>query len=379
LAELIFTAHGFRPFGAPVPDVPMLLDEGMRLIEPACLWLMHIALVRGRTRSRQTWRTYGEVIYDWWQTLEANGWAWDEVGTSEIAAYRDRMLQGPSEHTGRPYARSTINGRLRILSLFYRWCAADGLIDRAPFATGELVLGRARPAGFLAHIDASGGIRAVNDLTVRHRVMLPRPLSPEAIRRVSANMNSRDRLIVEWAVTTGMRRMEIAGLALSRLPKGGAQPMTAVRLDVTKGGQGRVVYPPSPLVDRTWAYVREERAVVIRRAKARAPGYVEPDRLFLTEIGAPMTARRVGAMFADASERAGVSAHFHVLRHTFASVMLRFLQRQADQGADLNPLLTLQTLLGHADLATTAIYLRVVATDLSVIETSVDELYEALL
>ena len=59
--------------------------------------------------------------------------------------------------------------------------------------------------------------------------------------------------------------------------------------------------------------------------------------------------------------------------------MLRFLQRQADQGADLNPLLTLQTLLGHADLATTSIYLRVVATDLSVIETSVDELYEALL
>ena len=59
--------------------------------------------------------------------------------------------------------------------------------------------------------------------------------------------------------------------------------------------------------------------------------------------------------------------------------MLRFLQRQADQGAELNPLLTLQTLLGHADLATTAIYLRVVATDLSAIEASVDELYEALL
>ena len=35
------------------PDVPMLLDGGMRLIEPACLWLMHIALVRGRTRSRR--------------------------------------------------------------------------------------------------------------------------------------------------------------------------------------------------------------------------------------------------------------------------------------------------------------------------------------
>lgn len=91
-----------------------------------------------------------------------------------------------------------------------------------------------------------------------------------------------------------------------------------------------------------------------------------------------MTARRVGAMFADAAERSGIAARFHALRHTFASAMLRFLQRQAAAGADINPLLTLQTLLGHADLATTAIYLRVVATDLSVIEASVDDLYAAL-
>ena len=117
-------------------DVPMLLDGGMRLIEPACLWLMHIALIRGRTRSRQTWRTYGEALYDWWQTLEANGWAWDEVGTGELAAYRDHMLRHPSGHTGRPYARSTINGRLRILSMFYRWCAADGLIG-LPWQAGS--------------------------------------------------------------------------------------------------------------------------------------------------------------------------------------------------------------------------------------------------
>jgi integrase len=229
--------------------VPMLLDEDMQLVEPACLWLMHIALVRGRTRSRQTWRTYGEVLYDWWQTLEANGWTWDEVGTGEIAAYRDQMLQRPSDHTGRPCAPSTINGRLRTLSLFYRWCAGDGLIDRAPLASGELALGRGRPAGFFAHVDASGGIQRVNDLTVRHAALLPRPLSPATIRRVIADMNARDRLIIEWAVTTGVRRMEIAGLRLGSLPRGGGQPMTGGRIDVTKGAKARMIYPPSPLLD----------------------------------------------------------------------------------------------------------------------------------
>jgi site-specific recombinase XerD len=379
MAELVFTTEHFRPFDAARTGVPMLLDGSMRLIEPACAWLLHVALVRGRTRSRETWRTYGEALYDWWQTIEANDWVWNQVGTGEIAAYRDQMLQQPSDHTGRPYARSTINGRLRILSLFYKWCAANGLIGQAPVSTGELALGRSRPAGFLTHIDASGGTQVVNDLTVRNTAMLPRPLPPQDIRRVVAGMGARDRLIVEWAVMTGIRRMEAAGLRLSTLPRGGTVPMMAVKIDATKGGKARKIYPPSPLVDRSWAYVREERAAIVRQARAGNVGYVEPDSLFLTEQGTPMTARRVGAMFADAAQRSGIAARFHALRHTFASAILRFLQRQAEGGADINPLLTLQTLLGHTDLATTAIYLRVVATDLSVIETSVDDLYAALI
>jgi len=114
MAELLFTTDAFRPLDRSVPDVPMLLDSSMRLVEPACAWLMHVALVRGRTRSPQTWRAYGEALYDWWQTLEANGWAWDQVSYHEAAAYRDRMLTGPSDHTGRPYARATINFRLRV-------------------------------------------------------------------------------------------------------------------------------------------------------------------------------------------------------------------------------------------------------------------------
>ena len=127
----------------------MLVDREMRLIEPACAWLLHVALVRGRTRSRETWRTYGEALYDWWQTLETNGWAWNEVGVAEIAAYRDRMLGGPSDHTGRSFARSTINGRLRTLAQFYRWCVSAGLIEGAPFMASEVALSRSRPKASL--------------------------------------------------------------------------------------------------------------------------------------------------------------------------------------------------------------------------------------
>jgi len=213
---------------------------------------------------------------------------------------------------------------------------------------------------------------------MRHVPMLPRPLAPEAIRRIMAAMSVRDRLIVEWAVTTGIRRMEVAGLTVRHLKRSGNEPMIPVQIDETKGGRSRMIYPPAPLVDRTRAYVREERAVLIRRTAVNRAG-CDPDALFLTCRGQPVKPRRVGAMFAAAAEAAGVNATFHALRHTFAAAMLRFLQREAQNNPELNPLLTLQVLLGHADLATTAVYLRVVETDLSVIEASVDDLYAALL
>ena len=383
MAELLFTTDAFRPLDRSVPGVPMLLDGNMRLIEPACAWLMHIALVRGRTRSPQTWRAYGEALYDWWQTLEANGWAWDRVSYYEVAAYRDRMLSGPSDHTGRPYARATINGRLRIVALFYRWCAARSLVKTTPFTAQDVSVARWRPAPFLAHVDASGGVRSANELGLREVATLPRPLAPDAIRRILAPLGTRDRLIVDWAAMTGMRRMELAGLGKAALPhtkslEFASVPMVPVRLDVTKGSRIRQVYPPLPLVDRTHAYVREERAVAVRRARQRSAGYREPAMLFLTAHGTPMTPRRVGAVFAAASRSAGVTASFHALRHTFAGVMLRQLQREAERNPEMNPLLTLQTLLGHVDLATTSMYLRMVAIDLEAIEAAVDGLFGAL-
>ncbi len=383
MAELLFTTDAFRPFGVPAPAVPMILDCNMRLVEPACAWLMHVALVRGRTRSPQTWRTYGEALYDWWQTLEASRWRWDGIGLGEIAAYRNAMLAKASPATGRPLSRATINGRLRIVGLFYRWAAAHGAISRSPFVTVDVTLGQHRPSGWLAHVDAHGGVQMADLLTLRHKPELPRALTPQTVRAVMRQMSARDRLIVEWAALTGMRRLEIAGLRLDQLSASQDQtfeqlPVVPVRIDVTKGGKVRHVYPPLPLIDRTWAYIREERDVAARRARSRTGSQADPRTVFITCAGRQMTSRRIGAMFAEAAHAAGVKATFHGLRHTFAGVMLRFLQRQSNTGSELNPLLTVQTLLGHADLTTTGLYLKMLATDLAGIEQTVDDLYAAM-
>lgn len=378
MAELIFTTESFQPNGTGLPGVPILLDNRMRLVEPACAWLLHIALVRGRTRSRETWRTYGEALYDWWQTIEANGWRWDNITIFQMAAYRDGMLQNCSV-LGKPFARSTINSRLRTVARFYRWCVDQRIIDNIPFPMSEISSSRSRPPSALVHIDATGGKQFVNELTVRHSLTLPRQLKRSELRRIIATMSVRDRLVVEWALTTGMRRMEVPALRLTQLPCVTEDSMVPVKIDTTKGGKARVVYPPQALIDRTWAYVREERSVVTGRAKRHDSNYQDPETLFLTRDGNAMTPERVGALFVKAANRVDVKTSFHYLRHSFAAAMLRFLQRQTEHSPDLNPLLTLQVMLGHSDLSTTAIYLRVLATDLSAVESSVDDLYAALI
>ncbi|MGA7411921.1 MAG: tyrosine-type recombinase/integrase [Bryobacteraceae bacterium] len=383
MAELLFTSDAFCPNGLSVAEVPILVDHRMHLVEPACAWLLYISLVRGRTQSPNTWRTYGEALYDWWQTLEANGWSWNDIGVHEVAAYRNKMLTSVSFLTGRPCSRSTINGRIRIISLFYSWCKAQTLITNTPFGDRGVFVKRFAPARVLVHLGADGGWQQANDLTVRHTKPLPRPIAPWAIRQVVARLNARDRLIVEWAVMTGARRMEIAGLKRSVIDRIRANredlPVVPIRLDITKGGKVRYIYPPLALIDRTRAYIREERAVILRKARTRQTSFRETDVLFITRRGKAMTPRRVGMMFGQACAAAEVTGTFHSLRHTFAGIMLGFLQQQTGRHPEMNPLLTLQTILGHADIATTGIYLKMLATDLTAIEDAIASLYSTLI
>eukprot|EP00456_Euglypha_rotunda_P026239 TRINITY_DN2116_c0_g1_i1.p2 TRINITY_DN2116_c0_g1~~TRINITY_DN2116_c0_g1_i1.p2 ORF type:complete len:206 (+),score=47.47 TRINITY_DN2116_c0_g1_i1:480-1097(+) len=67
--------------------------------------------------------------------------------------------------------------------------------------------------------------------------------------------------------------------------------------------------------------------------------------------------RSVSAFLLNRSSDLGT---LHWLRHTFAMVMLTRLQIQARANPALNPLKIVQVLLGHASIATTAIYLRCV-------------------
>ncbi len=115
MVRIIKAAMGYAAIPA---GFPILVSERMAIVEPAFAWLMELATIPGRSHAAETVRTYGEHLHDWFDSLEQSGLDWRGVSEAEIAAWRNRMLSQPSPHTKRPYARSTVNDRVRTVCRF---------------------------------------------------------------------------------------------------------------------------------------------------------------------------------------------------------------------------------------------------------------------
>jgi integrase/recombinase XerD len=157
--------------------------------------------------------------------------------------------------------------------------------------------------------------------------------------KVTTDWGVRDRAILEVLYSTGVRRSELAALAVFDWDRSRG----AITVRQGKGGKDRVV----PIGERAAAwlgkYVDEVRPSLSR----------EPDggSLFLTDYGEPFEKNRLGDLVRRYLDYAGVKApgSCHLLRHACATHML-------ENGADIR---FIQALLGHADLSSTQIYTNV--------------------
>jgi integrase/recombinase XerD len=140
--------------------------------------------------------------------------------------------------------------------------------------------------------------------------------------------------LLELLYGSGLRASELVSLPLAAVPR------DAPFLTVTgKGGQQRMV----PVGNR--ARQALSRWVPLREGSGR---HLFPSR----GASGHLTRVRLFQLLRDLATRAGIAAEKvspHVLRHAFATHLL-------EGGADLR---VLQTLLGHADIATTQIYTHV--------------------
>ncbi|MEP9351045.1 site-specific tyrosine recombinase XerD [Xanthobacter sp. KR7-225] len=290
---------------------------------PLALFLDMQAVERGA--SANTLQAYRRDLEDFAAFLTATGGGLADAGTAQIRAYL-------ADLSARGFATTTVARRLSAVRQFYRFLFAEGHRGDDPAAVLEgPKRGRALPK-----------VLTVEEVTrlieTAHRLAAERPLAPgekppaETLRRL------RVAAIVELLYASGLRVSELVALPVS------AARAKAEAIMVTgKGGKERLVPLGGPAKAAMAAHLEARRAAGLDAARWLFPS---------TSESGHVTRQQAGRDLKDLAAAAGVAPAKlspHVLRHAFASHLLA-------HGADLR---VVQTLLGHADVATTQIYTHV--------------------
>lgn len=218
---------------------------------------------------------------------------------------------------GRGLAPKTVHHYATATKIFCKWLAAEGLVTSDPAAR------------------------------------LPRPKVPKKVlpalskadvgKLLAACECERDKALLLFMLDTGARCGETVAVNI-----GDVDARTgAVTIVQGKGQKGRTVYlgANSRRALLRYLLVREHTGADAPLWTSQRPGYAGER---LTTWGVTLILRRMG-------ERAGVHAHPHMLRRTFAIASLR-------AGMDVA---RVAALLGHSDLATVRRYLDLVDDDLA--------------
>jgi integrase/recombinase XerD len=151
---------------------------------------------------------------------------------------------------------------------------------------------------------------------------------------------TRDRAIILTLLDTGIRASELTGLTVGDLYEESGR----LHIRHGKGDKSRNVYLGNAAQRAIWRYM----------ASRTNPAPADP--LFAARSGRPLHRDNLGDLIGVCAERAGIgrNVHPHMFRHTFAVTFLR-------NGGNL---IELQDLLGHANMTTLRIYVRLAQTDL---------------
>lgn len=217
-------------------------------------------------------------------------------------------------------APATVARKSSALRQFYGFLVDEGLRDDDPSGALPRPATRRPLPKILTHAEVEALFARAEQEAESDR--------PEAIRLLA---------LIELLYGSGLRASELVSLPLSAVPRDAPFLMVS-----GKGGQQRMV----PVSTRAKQVL--SRWVAVRPDDGK---FLFPSR------GKHLSRVRLFQLLRDLAGRAGLDPQKfspHVLRHAFATHLL-------EGGADLR---VLQTLLGHADIATTQIYTHVDAARL---------------
>lgn len=197
---------------------------------------------------------------------------------------------------------------------------------------------------FYAYLVLSGITKenpARHIVTPKMEKRLPKVLGTDEVERLLAACPAddvfgvRDRAIIEVMYSCGLRISEVADLRLDQVSL-----IEGMLMVVGKGDKERMVPFGEHARAALTEYLARSRPRLIEKANR------DPSAIFVSARGKRMDRKTIWKDFKAICVRAGVDAHPHVLRHSFATSLLQ-------GGAGLRDV---QELLGHSSINTTALY-----------------------
>jgi len=274
---------------------------------------MMLEELQRRNYSAITTRNYLRVVADFAKYF---GKSPDKLGPNELRTYQAYLLQD------RKLTPGTVVNRVAALRFFF-----------------VKTLKRHQFRDFLPY--------------PQDRRRLPTVLSREEVSRlINAAGTLFRRTLLMTLYGTGMRRAELAHLKVSDID---SQRMI-IRVVAGKGGKDRDL-PLSPaLLEILREYWRWRKPKL----------YLFPTRTCRRRLDQPISDKTVWIACSEAARQAGISKRVtpHTLRHSWATHLL-------EAGTDLR---TIQVLLGHGDLETTAQYLHLSQRHLQAVTNPLDSL-----
>jgi site-specific recombinase XerD len=259
---------------------------------------------RGYLRDLRGFATWVEQTY---------GEAFDPAALTreDIRSFRSFLL------TVKKQKPATINRKLAALGAFCRWLLARDIVQADPME----------------------GIPRVRQAPTPPKA-LKRTELRRLIRKAQQAGNHLHIAVVTLLANTGLRSGEASALTLDDVKMTQRKGKIIVHAVSGKGEKYREV----PLNAETRRALREYLAA---RPK------IASDRLFIGQRG-PLTESGIWRIVTKYARQAGVEASPHVLRHSFATLLVR--QKKTD-------LVAVADLLGHENVETTARYARSTMAD----------------
>jgi integrase/recombinase XerD len=203
--------------------------------------------------------------------------------------------------------------KLSCLRGFYRWLLLDKRVRRDPTVNLE------SPATWKV-LPKSLAVSEVYAMMDHAGIAADHPQADA--------LAMRDRAILELLYAAGLRVSELTGLNIADLSLDAGRALVR-----GKGDKERIVPLGRASIEAMEQYLKNGRPALEKRPSGR---------LFLSTRGQPLSRGWIWRLVKQSNHAASP----HMLRHSCATHMV-------ERGADLR---TVQTLLGHADIATTQVY-----------------------